>query len=559
MLAKKTIIAISFMVFAISLSACVSSNLSTDTSISQTTYISESTDPAPTTIPTYAPGTELYGMLSVTGEVVIEPKYEYLDLFSEEGLARFCDHGRWGFVNTNGEEVIPAQYKEANNFSEGMAAVKVEEKWGFIDTSGDMVIKPQFEGVQEGCTFGRCLIFENGEWGIIDQTGQIIVPPQYVSIELYCKSYFIVQSSEKTYGIIDRDGGVVVECQFSDIYAVTDSGYFFQRGSDIENCDLMVDITGNRYYVNKDYPNYPLYRIQSDSIISFSSDGARWGLIDLETSVVVVEEAYDYVTQIPGERFAYTMRDNYKGMVDVLTGETILDCMYKELQFEYEYVVYQNKSDKWGVMDWEGHTIIEAKYSDFIICSPHEEFAYRKNNVSYIMNRDHTIKYQTKDLYFLDYVASIDSWVVSESDRLSEDRFDGLMKSDGTILIEPIYRLYFDFNVQGLFPHPIDPYTAPFIVTGYKGEGTDRSNVLVNSSGYVFDCPADNAHWFPDQGVLVVSENKKNGLISYDGKILFEPQECRIFINKDAGEEAGEYEYETYNDTDYLIYTVAAK
>lgn len=134
------IIPMIFICCFIGASSCVGTNQkessehTSPSSISGAMTIVTST---PTPTPTYSPGTELYGILSVKGEVVIEPKYEYLDLFSGEGLARFEDHGLWGYVNEQGVEVIPAQYEDANNFSEGLAAVKVDGMWGFIDEFGE--------------------------------------------------------------------------------------------------------------------------------------------------------------------------------------------------------------------------------------------------------------------------------------------------------------------------------------------------------------------------------------------------------------------------------------
>ncbi len=55
------------------------------------------------------------------------------------GLARYYDyHARaWGYIDREGEIVIPAIYKDASDFSEGYAAVmNAEQLWGFIDTTG---------------------------------------------------------------------------------------------------------------------------------------------------------------------------------------------------------------------------------------------------------------------------------------------------------------------------------------------------------------------------------------------------------------------------------------
>ena len=42
--------------------------------------------------------------------------------------------------NEKGEERIPFQYDFADDFSEGMAAVKRNEKYGYINSSGKLLI-----------------------------------------------------------------------------------------------------------------------------------------------------------------------------------------------------------------------------------------------------------------------------------------------------------------------------------------------------------------------------------------------------------------------------------
>lgn len=50
-----------------------------------------------------------------------------------EGLAAFCKDGKWGFLDTKGEEVIPAKYDQATPFSDGRAFVLKNEKILIID------------------------------------------------------------------------------------------------------------------------------------------------------------------------------------------------------------------------------------------------------------------------------------------------------------------------------------------------------------------------------------------------------------------------------------------
>ena len=56
---------------------------------------------------------------------------------------------------------------------DGMAAIKVGKKWGFIDANGNMVIPPQFEEVNS-FSEGSAEVKSNGQWVHIDKTGKIV-------------------------------------------------------------------------------------------------------------------------------------------------------------------------------------------------------------------------------------------------------------------------------------------------------------------------------------------------------------------------------------------------
>lgn len=60
-------------------------------------------------------------------------------------LTVFYKNGKEGFKNESGKIIIPAQYHDVQNFSEGLAAVSISDhKWGFINFKNEYVIKPQF-------------------------------------------------------------------------------------------------------------------------------------------------------------------------------------------------------------------------------------------------------------------------------------------------------------------------------------------------------------------------------------------------------------------------------
>jgi WG containing repeat len=52
---------------------------------------------------------------------------------------------KWGYLGTDMQMAIPAQFDFAASFSEGMGPVQVGEKWGYIDKSGQIAVRPKYD------------------------------------------------------------------------------------------------------------------------------------------------------------------------------------------------------------------------------------------------------------------------------------------------------------------------------------------------------------------------------------------------------------------------------
>ncbi len=546
------------VVVVVILTACVSCEKcgkETSTKASGTSVTAEATPmPTPTPIPTYAPGTELYGMLSVTGEVVVEPKYEQLYLFTEDGLARFCAHGLWGFVNKKGEEVIPPQYEEANNFSKGLAAVKIDGLYGFIDTTGKMVLEPQFEGVDNGFHFDRCIIDERGHKGLIDTKGNVIVEPIYTSIVLTSNNYFIVSNTNE-YGIIDREGAIVVDFQEQEIYMVTDKGnYFMSREYDpldpqAVKADI-YDLSGNHYVARTDYSWAFSRPLRNVMYVTVSPNGEHWGLLALEEGQFIVDPIYDFISYSDGDEFAYVELNEKSGALNFKTGGIVLGGVSN---VEYGYVLIE-KDGRYGVYDLDGKEIISTQY-DMIYLSPTGIFSATKNEGCYLIDLQGSILFEADDLTISTYNPSIDCWEFTYKENIVQGYnyfyIDGFISSDGT---KVDMKCWSDHG--GVVP---DAFYEDFADNPEIIAQIGQSEALINPMGDPKIIVFSEYYDFPKQNVVVVTDKEGNyGLITYQGEVLFQLQDCIILTNTDLSEtdEISDYKYETYNDTDYLIYIV---
>ena len=90
---------------------------------------------------------EKYGLADTTGTIIVEPIYEHLTYFSDDGLALALKDGMYGYIGKDGTVQIDFQYINANGFKYGLAAVKVNDKWGFINTNNSFAIEPKYEYV----------------------------------------------------------------------------------------------------------------------------------------------------------------------------------------------------------------------------------------------------------------------------------------------------------------------------------------------------------------------------------------------------------------------------
>lgn len=112
-----------------------------------------------------------------------------VDLFSQddevsEGLVRIMHKDYYGFLDTEGNMVIPAMYDKASKFHSGLAAVTLDDLAGFINHDNDFVVDPVFEDVAF-VHKNYLFVKKDGNWGIITRSGE------QVTDFIYNEFYFI--------------------------------------------------------------------------------------------------------------------------------------------------------------------------------------------------------------------------------------------------------------------------------------------------------------------------------------------------------------------------------
>lgn len=137
-----------------------------------------------------------------TGEVTAEKiKFDWTSSSPNDSLGVFCTDKKRGYYNSyTGKIVIPAQYRRAWVFSEGLAAVQKNGMIGFINRKGEVVIPfryPYHGNPLSSFVFenGHCIVADTtGKCGVINRKGEWVIQPKYDNIDAY-EEYVIASSA----------------------------------------------------------------------------------------------------------------------------------------------------------------------------------------------------------------------------------------------------------------------------------------------------------------------------------------------------------------------------
>jgi len=132
-------------------------------------------------VPVLDNSTGKWGYADTLGKNMIAPKWDMATDFSE-GLAAVGLNNRFGYIDETGVEVIPITFESTGSFLNSMALVSLNDKWGFIDKTGVEII-PIIYNKAEPFSEGLSEVELDGKIGSIDTTGAIIIPFQNIGME----------------------------------------------------------------------------------------------------------------------------------------------------------------------------------------------------------------------------------------------------------------------------------------------------------------------------------------------------------------------------------------
>jgi hypothetical protein len=158
---------------------------------------------------------EKWGFIDMGGAWHVKPQYDRVVASFADGLSIVEKDRRQMFIDRSGKEAFSLKLRRAKPFSEGLAACSVFTplglRVGFINRDGDFVIPPRYL-VSGSFSEGLCAVRLPAGYGYIDHSGGIATAVRRVfSAGPFRGGVATLMISTERRGFLFRDGTVLVE------------------------------------------------------------------------------------------------------------------------------------------------------------------------------------------------------------------------------------------------------------------------------------------------------------------------------------------------------------
>ena len=372
-----------------------------------------------------------YGIINVKGDVIIEPKYDYISEFAN-GFALVYIRVKneydesWGVINTKGDEIISPW---GNHFSSiavlnngWFACTGEDRKTSVYNTSGKKLWDSPMGKVNS--LKGTAQFFSVGELdhiGVVDVYGKLIIPQEYHEVIFLDSLLFIVIKRIENWQVAYRFGNyednsyesricgikniyndTIVKLEYEEIESIPElPGFYMAKNDRIEQCQLLpeqVNVETQLNYSLLTSSGKVMYsarkiRYIGNNFFSVRKDGKE-GVIDLSGNVIVPIK-FEYVGKLYNDSFWVSNEHSYTGSFAFKYGENVEGELIRKVNLKGELSANNNGDTIWipseydwatdfveqlsivrkdnllGVIDSSCNTIIDTNYDNILILENH--------------------------------------------------------------------------------------------------------------------------------------------------------------------------------------------
>lgn len=159
-----------------------------------------------------------FGLVDKDGKVVADYIYQTIDKMDDDLYK--VRKGDYGLINKDGKEIVPCNFLYIGEVSEGIITMKASDKFIYVTKEGKLITKKGYKNASDFSDgMAGVETFENNNI-FIDTTGKEMVPEVEISIANKFSEGLAAVKKEKDgkYCYIDKTGKVVLDCsEYEDV------------------------------------------------------------------------------------------------------------------------------------------------------------------------------------------------------------------------------------------------------------------------------------------------------------------------------------------------------
>jgi hypothetical protein len=291
----------------------------------------------------------LYGLISLQGQVLITPTLSFIEPSGVSHLYRVGQNGKIGLIDTLWKVKFEPIYSQVLDFdANGIAWAQIDGGYSLLHSKTYKISKA-YKSIAPFNKLGIAQMMDaNGLSGLININLDVIIDPRYASISDFNEySLATVSGSDKKYGFINTKGEEIIKPLFDEV------GRFNTFGVVIVKEDY-------KDFKNKIYKVAQVYNKYGQAVITKVND-----TLGINSNLSIM---YEFVDTLMNNKYMIVKKliDNeYTGshLVEMGAYRLITPLPYQEIsEFDESAIVRYKYTNLWGLMDSTGKVILQPTY-----------------------------------------------------------------------------------------------------------------------------------------------------------------------------------------------------
>lgn len=297
-----------------------------------------------------------YGIKRLSGEFVTDLIYDEIKNIHENEI-EVKKGESWGVIDINGKEIVPICFLSVQIIKNGLYKIRITpdasmslyscsiygNKCGVINMDNNIIIPFEYDDIRD-FSDGRAWACKFGKWGVIDTKGDTVLDFQYNKLDNFVNNI----------SIVSQKNGKWEYCKEWNSYQrryVNRSHYVTHErwGLVDKTGNVLIPLSERRLFIESINPN-----------LIFVCKGGLWGTFNNNNNNVI-PFAYDGIELLSNGKVK--AKKNYKyGLID-LEGKILIPFEYDELKEFSSNTFSVRKIDKWGIINVQGQRILSVEYN----------------------------------------------------------------------------------------------------------------------------------------------------------------------------------------------------